>query len=111
MLLESWLIFDEAATRMAAGNPHGTAHLALPPFAKLEAEKNSKNILFDSLKIACGLGGQRLKKFKPRTKRQLVAAEIRNFQHFQPLLKLSAFEKLSNEIRHWLDSLTGPAVE
>ena len=95
-MTEAWLLFDENAIRKAVGNPNGRERIALPPLGQLEDLPNSKEVLFDILIGASGLRSRQRKRFKPEHHRHLIAREIRNFR---PLLALSAFRRLDEDIR------------
>lgn len=78
---EAWLLIDEAAIRLAVGNPQGHATLHLPPVQKLEAVSNPKALLNDALKAAAEVHGRRLARLKrdlPSTV-QRVAELIEDF--------------------------------
>jgi hypothetical protein len=94
-MTEAWLLFDEAAIRLAAGNPNGKNPLNLPELAKIEQITNPKDILFQVLRDASGLTARRLKKFN------LAGARIRITElivDFSPLRALRAFQELEEEI-------------
>ncbi|MEW6664572.1 MAG: DUF4276 family protein [Thermodesulfobacteriota bacterium] len=94
-MTEAWLLFDEAAIRLAAGNPNGKNSLSLPELAKIEQIPNPKDILFQALREASGLTARRLKKFN------LAGARIRITEliaDFSPLRALRAFQELEEKI-------------
>ena len=92
-MMEAWLLFDEAALRRAAGNPNGTDSLEIPDVSILESVPDPKNLLTDQLKVASGLSGRRLKKFRPSPER--VAQYLRDYK---PLRALDAFQKLEADL-------------
>lgn len=92
---ETWLLFEEAAIRRAAGNPNGREPLRLPRLAQLENVPDPKQVLYDALKKASGLSGRRLKAFQERRAAVRVADYIDNFT---PLRQLAAFQLLEQEI-------------
>ena len=88
-MIESWLLIDEGAIRCAADNRNGTSDLNLPSHKKIEALKNPKEVLFSSLKAACGLPPQRLKKFNENRARSRIASFV---ETFEPLRSLESFQ-------------------
>lgn len=92
---EAWLLFDEAALRRAAGNPHGRQPLELPDIAKLEELPDPKNVLYELLRQASGLPPRRLKKFSVN---ELVHRVAELIDDFTPLRSLPAFMMLEAEI-------------
>ena len=94
-MMEAWLLINESAIRIAAGNPKGNKPLNLPRIGKLETLTDPKTLLFDLLREASELTGRRLKKFSVYEARRIAAEEI---QDFSPLLQLKAFQNLKKEI-------------
>ncbi len=92
---EAWLLFDEAALRMAAGNPHGSAALELPRVTSLEDVPYPKEILHHLLREASGLSGRR-KKNVPVSAHTYRLAEL--IDDFSPLRILPAFQLLESDI-------------
>lgn len=93
---EAWLLFDETAIRVAAGNPNGKAPLDLPPVANLENLPDPKDILHDLLRQASGLSGRRLKKFVASKEARRVTDFI---DDFSLLRRLPAFNAFEDEVR------------
>jgi hypothetical protein len=91
-MIESWLLTDEGAIRCAADNRNGTSDLNLPSHQKIEQLSNPKAVLFSSLKAACGLPPQRLKKFNENRARSRIASFIENFEHLRTLASFQLFE-------------------
>lgn len=94
-MTEAWLLFDEVAIRLAAGNPNGKNLLNLPELSKVEQVPSPNDILFQVLREASGLTGRRLKKFT------LAGARIRITElitDFSPLRALCAFQELEKKI-------------
>lgn len=89
-MTESWLLFDEAAIRMASGNPNGNNRLELPSLSQVERASDPKALLFDALKTASGKTGRRLMAFSPHRERARVAELI---DDFSPLEKLESFRE------------------
>ena len=92
---EAWLLIDEAALRGAAGNPNGKDPLDLPGIETLEGLPNPKQILYDLLRQASGLGGRRLRSFNERLSGHRVAELI---EDFRPLYRLTAFQRLAGDV-------------
>ena len=92
---ETWLLFDEAAIKYAAGNRSGRQSLALPPIRQLEQLSNPKAILYECLRQASGLSGHRLKRFPVHRRVHRVTEFIGDFS---PLQVLSAFNALESDI-------------
>ena len=94
-MTEAWLLFDETAIRLAAGNPNGTNPLNLPDLSTIEQIPDPKNFLFEILREASGLTGRRLKSFNMAESRIRITELVCDFS---PLGKLSAFERLEKDI-------------
>lgn len=94
---EAWLLADERAIRMAAGNPRGTQALSLPPLDKIEGLPDPKHVLHAALASASGLTGRRLKKFRPSGCCHLIA-EFAAEEGFSTLLGLPSFRQLVADI-------------
>jgi hypothetical protein len=94
-MTEAWLLIDENSIRRAAGNPNGKKPLILPDVSKIEQIPNPKEFLFDILRTASGLSGRRLKTFDLLGSRIRVSELI---EDFSPLLELSAFQRLEEDI-------------
>lgn len=90
---EAWLLFDEAAIRRAAENPHGTQPLDLPRLRDVEHMPDPKAVLRNLVREASGLHGRRLQKLRTSTQR---IAELIN--DFAPLRALSAFQALEQQL-------------
>lgn len=97
-MTEAWLMFDEAAIRRAAGNPNGRVRLERVPLTRVESESDPKQHLRKQLTEASELRGRRRREFErelPRTVQRV--AEL--IEDFSPLRKLSAFQRLENDLR------------
>jgi hypothetical protein len=94
-MTEAWLLFDETAIRIAAGNPNGESPLRLPELTEIEQIPNPKDVLFDILKEASGLARRRLKKFNEGEARVRISELVSDFS---PLRALCAFQKLEKNI-------------
>ena len=91
---EAWLLFDERAIRLAAGNPNGLAPLALPRLAELEKEANPKQVLREQFVVANGLSGRR-QSFDTSAALHRLGECIGDFS---PLRALPAFVALERDI-------------
>jgi hypothetical protein len=94
-MTEAWLLFDETAIRLAAGNPNGKNPLVIPDLSEIEGIPNPKGVLFDILKHASGRTGRRLKKFNMAEARVRISELV---FYFSPLRLLPAFQKLEEDI-------------
>jgi hypothetical protein len=101
-MTEAWLLFDEAAIRMASGNPNGRIRLDLPVLSRHEREPDPKAQLEALLLSACQLQGRRRRIFLRDIgkKIQRVADYI---EDFAPLRSQSAFTAFERDLR---DSLS-----
>ncbi len=93
---EAWLLFDEKALRIAAGNPNGRQALDLPEIRRLESIPDPKVVLRNLLNQASNLRGRRLKKFQANIRPVRVAELI---DDFSLLRGLSAFATLEGDIQ------------
>ena len=110
-MTEAWLLFDETAIRLAAGNPNGKNPLEIPDLSVIEDIPNPKIILFKILREASGLTDRRLKKFNMAESRIRIAELVSDFS---PLRKLRAFQRLEIDIsalkqNGWAPELGYPA--
>ena len=94
-MTEAWLLFDEPAIRLAAGNPNGTNPLNMPDLSVIEEIPDPKIVLFEILREASGLTGRRLKRFNTAECRIRITELLSDFS---PLRQLSAFQRLENDI-------------
>jgi len=93
---EAWLLFDIAALRRAAGNPHGRQPIFLPDINTLEHIADPKDVLYKLLRDASGLTGRRLKRLAVNR----CAGRVTEFvDTFVPLRKLAAFKALEADIK------------
>ena len=90
-MTEAWLLTDEQAIRKAAGNPHGTALLALPALHQIEAI-DAKARLFEALRSAKNLGKRRTGKLHPEQLRHRVADHLDDFTTLRSLPSFARFE-------------------
>ncbi len=87
-MTEAWLLIDERAIRIAAGNPNGTIALDLPPSRRLETVPDPKGQLKALLAEASELGTRRRARFDRADAIQRLAELI---DDYSPLLALTAF--------------------
>lgn len=92
---EAWLLFDEAALRLAADNPRGEVPLPFPPLLRLEEVSDPKELLHELLYQASGLRPGRLSRFNPAARAHRLAELI---EDFSPLRRLAAFQALETEL-------------
>jgi hypothetical protein len=107
-MTEAWLLFDEQAIRLAAGNPNGHQALKVPKLRDLESNPDPKQTLHELLKQASGLCGRRLRQFPFDQRVTRVAEFIRDFT---PLRQLKAFASLEKELPLRLRGFPQPALD
>lgn len=95
-MTEAWLLFDEKAIRLAAGNPNGTSNLSLPPISRCSSVTNPKETLWNALKTASERTGRRLKKFRPARASLRVADYI---DDFAPLRGVTEFQRFEEDLK------------
>lgn len=101
-MMESWLLFDEAAIKKAAGNRNYRQSINLPALKKIEQISQPKDTLHQALKSACGLTGRRLDKFNCNKAVHLLADYITDFS---PLRSLRAFQEFEQDIKSVVDNM------
>ena len=94
---EAWLLIDESALRIAAGNPSGRKTLPMPDMKRLEDLPDPKNILHERLRQASGLKGRRLKRFN-RDLGKYVQRVAQQIGDFHLLRTLAAFRELESQV-------------
>jgi len=94
-MTEAWLLFNEPAIRLAAGNPNGKNPLNMPDLSIIEQIPDPKDVLFEILREASGLTGRRLKRFNTAECRIRITELVSDFS---PLRQLTAFQRLENDI-------------
>ena len=94
---EAWLLIDEFALRIAAGNPSGRKPLSMPDLRRLEDLANPKKDLRELLCQASGLQGRRLKHFK-RDLGKCVQRVAQQIGDFRLLRGLTAFRELEERV-------------
>lgn len=93
---EAWLLCNETALRIAAGNPRGRQSLQLPRVQDLERLPDPKGMLHNLLVAASGLNRRRQKSFPVSSYARRVAEFI---DDLDPLRQVSAFEALESDIK------------
>ena len=95
---EAWLLIDESALKMAAGNPSNHQALPMPDVRRLENLPDPKRILHDLLRQASGLQGRRRLKRFDRDLGKCVQRVTQQIDDFHPLRKLAAFRMLEDRV-------------
>lgn len=99
---EAWLLINEAAIRLAAGNPRGRAKLSLPSRSAIEAVPDPKEVLYQALRTASELTGRHLNRFNVAAAAYRVSELI---QDYSDLRSLSAFRAFESDVRVALSRL------
>jgi len=94
-MMEAWLLLDEQAIRVAAGNPNGSIDLNLPRAADVENITDPKNVLRRIMLDATELGTHRRKRVDVSSAVQRIPQCI---DDFSVLRSLSAFKALEESI-------------
>ena len=95
-MTEAWLLADERAIRLAAGNPNGHEDLSLPDIGSLEGLTDPKRVLQEALTLACGLNSRRRSQFPVAQRVRRIADYIDDYSRLDAL---SAFRALQRDIR------------
>ena len=90
---EAWLLFDEQALRVAAGNSNREIPIKLPPLNRIESTPDPKKLLHDLLRRASGLNGRRLKKYRVEASVHRLAELIRDYSLLRGLPVFQALEQ------------------
>jgi len=102
-MTEAWLLFDEEAVRLAAGNPHGRESIPIPANTP-DHIPDPKATLHDALRQASGLSGRRRQDRKIQEAVHRVADYI---DDFSPLRRLAAFARLEKELETVIEGIVG----
>ena len=89
---ESWLLCDERAIRVAAGNPNGAAKLQLPKRTAIERIADPKEKVFELLRTASGRQGRKLQRFNVEFARTQICEQMTDFSLLRALPSFAAFE-------------------
>ncbi len=92
---EAWLLIDETAIKIAAGNMRYAGKLNLPPVNRLERIPDPKDVLNGLLRQASDLNRRRLRNFRVARHAERVTEFI---EDFSPLRQLNAFTALEEEV-------------
>jgi hypothetical protein len=95
-MTEAWLLFDEAALRVAAGNPRGRCDLGLPDIRRAEEVADPKARLRDALLAAAEVAGRRRKRLLADLP-AVVHRVAELIADFAPLRRLSAFSRFQDD--------------
>jgi len=90
-MTEAWLLLDEGAIRIAAGNPNGKENLDLPRAPDQIA--NPKDVLGELLTQAGGLSGRRKKNFRPERHIWQIPGCMEDFRILRRLTAFTDFEE------------------
>jgi hypothetical protein len=104
-MMETWLLIDERAIRLAADNPNGASTIPLPELRRLEDEAEPKELLLRCLVLASEKSGRRLDQFR-RTLYRRVHRVADLIEDFSPLRRLPAFQQFEASAREALASLS-----
>ncbi len=99
---ETWLLVDEQAIRVAAGNPKGRVQLDIPRIGNLETLSKPKAILHTALRTASELSARRLHGFNPEARAFQVGDSITDFT---PLRQLPSFQRFAIELQQALATI------
>lgn len=95
---ESWLLCDEDAIRMAAGNPNGKVALRMPRTSAIENLSDPKESVFSLLRTASGRSGRRLQQFNVEFARTMICQHLNGFDKLRALGSFRAFEADLREV-------------
>jgi hypothetical protein len=100
-MTEAWLLFNQQAIRLAAGNPNGSSPLRIPA-TRWDELPDPKNVLYEALRVASEFTGRRLRKFQVAQAAHRVSEYI---DDFSPLLSLQAFARFEADLTRILSEL------
>jgi Domain of unknown function (DUF4276) len=108
-MTEAWILLDEAAIRLTAGNPRGRTSLKLPRLHEIETCPNPKQLLAAALLEAADVSGRRRerlsKRFNQHRKQLLERLDTSG-----PVNQLSSWQKLVKDIDAVVANLSGTDV-
>jgi hypothetical protein len=93
-MTEAWLLLDQQAIRIAAGNPRGRVNLDLPLMRRIENTPDPKEVLFETLRAASEHTGRKLRFLRVEKLRHRVA----ELMDYELLRNLPAFRDLETEL-------------
>lgn len=94
-MTEAWLLIDEGAIRLAAGNPSGRAALPLPKVSQLEGLADPKARLVELLMTASEHRGRRRSQFNRGAAVRRLAQSIADYS---PLERVPAFRAMTEAL-------------
>jgi hypothetical protein len=106
-MTEAWLLLDEAAIRIVAGNPRGTVKLNLPQRHEVEGVADPKAVLKECLLVAADATGRRRAQVAnrfPQHRRQL----LERLDRFGPVGELPGWKSLIADIEEVADRWKAP---
>lgn len=92
-MTETWLLIDEQAIKIAAGNRNFDGAIVLPPLQKLENELKPKELLFELIRTASNKKGRSLDKLNVHQARHIVAEHVSNYSNLRTLRSFQFFEQ------------------
>jgi hypothetical protein len=105
---EAWFLLDEAAIRLASGNPNGGVRLQLPDPRRIETIANPKSALHELLIQASELRGRRRKAFRPS---QCIRRITDSITDYSCLRGLPSFRRLETDVQDYLRRTVLAAVD
>ena len=93
VMMESWLLFDEASIKKVAENKNYSNKIDLPALSQIEEIRDSKNRLHELLKTVSCKKKRSLKNFNVKKAVHLVADNITDFSPLRNLYSFRCFER------------------
>jgi hypothetical protein len=101
-MMETWLLIDELAIKVASGNRNNRMNLDLPSALRLESIADPKSLLDDLLRLSSGNRSRRLDRLNLR---QAVHRVAENIEDYSLLRQLPAFNCFETDLRRVLEEL------
>ena len=101
-MMETWLLFDVNAIKLAAGNRNYSGEINLPALNVLEKKQQPKEILHQILREVSGKKSRNLKNFNVHQAVHFLGEFI---EDFSALRQLSSFQKFEIDLKVALDKL------
>jgi hypothetical protein len=101
-MMETWLLIDENALKIAAGNRKYAQKIALPRHNNLESLPDPKDYLHNLLREVSGLKGRKLQSLRVSQSVHLIAD---NIDDYSKLRHLAAFQELEKDVKLALTQL------
>ena len=92
-MMETWLLIDEKAIKVAAGNRNYNKNIVLPSTQNLESLPNPKDHLYNLLKEVSELKGRKLQNLKVSQSVHLIADFIEDYSQLRQILAFQELEK------------------